>query len=215
MCFLYVCVCVQRRKSAEDELAMREFLVEGDVISAEVQQIFHDGALGLHTRSLKYGKLAHGSMVAVSSKLIKRCKNHFHELPCGVFLVLGTLRLLGSAVGSVKHQFLIGVLKIYAGTNGYVWMGAPPPVVEAANDEDEAAAALAAAAPIEVSPELRDCIARVRNVVVALAQELIGIFDTTIALAYEDSLEFATRDMLRPDVVEKVCYRARSLGAAA
>ena len=82
---------MQRRKSAEDELAMREFLVEGDVISAEVQQIFHDGALGLHTRSLKYGKLAHGSMVAVSSKLIKRCKNHFHELPCGVFLVLGSL----------------------------------------------------------------------------------------------------------------------------
>lgn len=33
---------------------MREFFVEGDIISAEVQQIYsEDGSLSLHTRSLK------------------------------------------------------------------------------------------------------------------------------------------------------------------
>lgn len=80
---------VLRRKSAEDELAMRQFLAEGDVISAEVQQIYHDGALGLHTRSLKYGKLAAGTFVDVPCKLVKRRKKHFHDLPCGVFVVLG------------------------------------------------------------------------------------------------------------------------------
>merc|ERR1719187_1388755 len=46
-----------RRRSDEDERAMREYLAEGDLISAEVQQVHSDGALALHTRSLKYGKL--------------------------------------------------------------------------------------------------------------------------------------------------------------
>ena len=36
---------------------MRQYLREGDLISAEVQNIFHDGALSLHTRSMKYGKV--------------------------------------------------------------------------------------------------------------------------------------------------------------
>ena len=34
---------VLRRKSAADELMMREFFVEGDIISAEVQQIYQEG----------------------------------------------------------------------------------------------------------------------------------------------------------------------------
>lgn len=36
---------------------MREYLQEGDLISAEVQSVFTDGTLSLHTRSLKYGKV--------------------------------------------------------------------------------------------------------------------------------------------------------------
>lgn len=48
----------KRRKSTSDELMMREFFREGDIISAEVQAIFQeDGALSLHTRSLRYGKV--------------------------------------------------------------------------------------------------------------------------------------------------------------
>lgn len=36
---------------------MRRYLQEGDLISAEVQSVFADGSLSLHTRSLKYGKV--------------------------------------------------------------------------------------------------------------------------------------------------------------
>lgn len=36
---------------------MRKYLHEGDLISAEVQNVFVDGSLSLHTRSLKYGKV--------------------------------------------------------------------------------------------------------------------------------------------------------------
>ncbi|XP_072015737.1 exosome complex component RRP4-like [Amphiura filiformis] len=78
-----------RRRSAEDELLMREYLTEGDLISAEVQTVFQDGALSLHTRSLKYGKLGQGVMIKISPSLIKRCKTHFHNLPCGASIILG------------------------------------------------------------------------------------------------------------------------------
>lgn len=49
-----------KRRSAEDELAMTGFLQEGDLIGAEVQAVFYDGAVSLYTRSLKYGKLGRG-----------------------------------------------------------------------------------------------------------------------------------------------------------
>ncbi|KAM3873879.1 exosome complex component RRP4 isoform 3-T3 [Diretmus argenteus] len=79
----------ERRRSAEDELTMREYLQEGDLISAEVQSVFSDGALLLHTRSLKYGKLGQGVLVQISPSLIKRQKTHFHNLPCGASIILG------------------------------------------------------------------------------------------------------------------------------
>ena len=36
---------------------MRKYLREGDLISAEVQEVYSDGSLSLYTRSLKYGKV--------------------------------------------------------------------------------------------------------------------------------------------------------------
>ncbi|XP_053700046.1 exosome complex component RRP4 isoform X2 [Synchiropus splendidus] len=56
---------------------------------AEVQSVFSDGALSLHTRSLKYGKLGQGVLVQLSPSLVKRQKTHFHNLPCGASIILG------------------------------------------------------------------------------------------------------------------------------
>lgn len=78
-----------RRKSIEDELLMREYLREGDLVSAEVQQCFQDGALSLHTRSLKYGKLGQGILIKVLPHLVRRRKTHFHNLYCGASVILG------------------------------------------------------------------------------------------------------------------------------
>jgi len=81
---------VQRRRNAEDELAMRGVLKEGDLLSAEVQSVGSDGAAALHTRSAKYGKLAGGQLVCVPPALVKRQKQHFHTLDAiGVDLILG------------------------------------------------------------------------------------------------------------------------------
>ncbi|KAE8582695.1 hypothetical protein XENTR_v10020206 [Xenopus tropicalis] len=93
-----------RRRSAKDELAMRDYLQEGDLISAEVQAVYSDGALSLHTRSLKYGKLGQGVLVRVSPSLIKRRKTHFHNLPCGASIILAN--------------------------NGFIWLCATPKEME-------------------------------------------------------------------------------------
>ncbi|XP_056146948.1 exosome complex component RRP4 [Lampris incognitus] len=78
-----------RRRSAEDEMKMRDYLKEGDLISAEVQSVYSDGVLSLHTRSLKYGKLGQGVLMKFSPSLIKNQKTHFHNLPCGASVILG------------------------------------------------------------------------------------------------------------------------------
>lgn len=78
-----------RRKTTEDELMMRSYFKEGDLIVAEVQSTFQDGSLSLHTRSLRYGKVGLGMLVRVPPALVERCKVLFHNLPLiGVHLVL-------------------------------------------------------------------------------------------------------------------------------
>ena len=128
---LCCCIYSQRRRSAEDELMMRTYFTEGDLISvsqqkatptpndtlccmyiqAEVQQVFSDGSLSLHTRSLKYGKVVNGResvillsvlplllqlkkgcLVMVPPSLVKRCKNHFHNMLCGASVIIGEAR---------------------------------------------------------------------------------------------------------------------------
>jgi len=78
-----------RKRTAADEFAMREYLKEGDLISAEVQTVHQDGSLSLHTRSLRYGKLGQGVFLKVPPSLVKRQKNHVHLLACGVNIILG------------------------------------------------------------------------------------------------------------------------------
>lgn len=78
-----------RRRSTEDEQTMRKYMIEGDLVSAEVQNIFSDGGLSLHTRSFKYGKLSQGVLVKVSPSLIKKSKTHFHNLTSTISIILG------------------------------------------------------------------------------------------------------------------------------
>lgn len=78
-----------RRKTTEDEMMMRSYFKEGDLIVAEVQSTFQDGSLSLHTRSLRYGRVGQGTLVKVPPFLVERCKVLFHNLPMlGVHLIL-------------------------------------------------------------------------------------------------------------------------------
>lgn len=69
---------VQRIRTAQDQRDMRQFFVEGDLVSAEVHKVQQDGTLLLHTRSTRYGKLDNGVLVAgIPPALMARRKNHY------------------------------------------------------------------------------------------------------------------------------------------
>ncbi|RSH81538.1 exosome non-catalytic core subunit rrp4 [Saitozyma podzolica] len=100
---------VQRRKIESDALKMREFLAEGDLLVAEVQAFFGDGAISLHTRSLRYGKLRNGLLLSLPPRLIRRLKSHFHHIPppcgpSGVDVILGLNGLVWVAAGTGEDR---------------------------------------------------------------------------------------------------------------
>jgi exosome complex component RRP4 len=101
---------IQRRKLESDELEIRKFFIEGELLSAEIQAVHQDGSISLHTRNTKYGKLNYGILLKVSPKNIQRSKNHLMHLePCDLDIVIGL--------------------------NGYIWVGAHALPVE--DDEDQ------------------------------------------------------------------------------
>ncbi|GAB5580223.1 exosome complex component RRP4 [Prionailurus iriomotensis] len=243
-----------RRRSAEDELAMRGFLQEGDLISAEVQAVFSDGAVSLHTRSLKYGKngtedcslverprsatltalkwvelphrvcrpsrdwvlqtlpqrdgglerscqdprwictpplasplacpaarisrarLGQGVLVQVSPSLVKRQKTHFHDLPCGASVILGT--------------------------NGFIWIYPTP-----GHKEEDAGGLTANLEPVSLAD--REVISRLRNCIVSLVTQRMMLYDTSILYCYEASLPHQIKDILKPEIMEEVVMETR------
>jgi len=162
-----------RRRSAEDELSMRRYLSEGDLISAEVQNIYNDGSLSLHTRSLKYGKLGQGVLVQVSPSLVKRRKTHFHQLPVGASLILGN--------------------------NGFVW------IYQSGGGEEEGGGGFAADLEV-VQHQEREVMARLRNVILALANNGTMLWDTSIMYGYEASSKYSVTELLSPDCMRDVAH---------
>ncbi|KAJ1017868.1 hypothetical protein NDA16_005184 [Ustilago loliicola] len=92
---------IQRRKVESDELQMRNFFQENDLLVAEVQMMFQDNSSALHTRSLRYGKLKNGILVTAAPNLIQRLKSHFVHL---------------------KDDELSLDVDLIIGLNGYIWI---------------------------------------------------------------------------------------------
>lgn len=154
-----------RKRSAHDELLMREYLIEGDLIVAEVQSLYGDGSLSLHTRNLKYGKLPQGVLIKVSPSLVKRCKTHMHNLSYGATVILGN--------------------------NGYVWIG---PLMSAESD-----LSVRNVKHTNVSLSDRKVIARLRNCILLLASHGVQLYDTSVTYAYEASLKYDVKELLKSE----------------
>eukprot|EP01104_Vermistella_antarctica_P008670 TRINITY_DN2188_c0_g1_i2.p1 TRINITY_DN2188_c0_g1~~TRINITY_DN2188_c0_g1_i2.p1 ORF type:complete len:293 (-),score=34.82 TRINITY_DN2188_c0_g1_i2:63-941(-) len=175
---------LQRRRTNEDALQMRSFYEEDDLISAEVQQFYSDGAMALHTRSLKYGKLKNGQFVSVSPALIKRCNTCFHKLPCGIDVILGN--------------------------NGYIWISetkqdeGEEQVLFPKEQREEV---------FEVERSVREKIARVRNAIVALDMQFIAIHPGSVTSTYNASVRYDIdiANMVHPKVRGKLTDDSREL----
>ncbi|KAI6001189.1 exosome complex exonuclease rrp4 [Pisolithus albus] len=166
---------VQRRKLESDELQMRTFFEEGDLLVAEVQAFFADGAMSLHTRSLKFGKLRNGQLVVVPPVLVRRLKSHFIALPCGVDLILGL--------------------------NGYIWVCKH---VRDADHGDEGfdAEAVYSNQNDVIDDPTRLAISRVSSIIRVLADHFVPLTDTLFLEAYNWLIEqeVNTKDLILGDL---------------
>jgi len=174
---------VQRRRTQLDMLNMRNYFVEGDLISAEVQQILSDGAISLHTRSLKYGKLHNGTFLSVPASLIKRCKQHFHTLDIGVEIILGN--------------------------NGYIWLQKSRKIdisKKGRPNEGGVVEEKGEGPGTSLGAKDREKICRVRNSIVALSKMFLAIYLDTIMEVYNQSLEMGltARDVIDPAMIQAV-----------
>lgn len=111
---------ILRKRTSTDELQIRTFFSEGDLLVAEVQSLFQDGSASLHTRSLKYGKLRNGYLVRVAARAVQRSSR------TQVFTV-------PTANGGGEVDVVVGV-------NGYIWISKRVAgLATTAADDDDAA----------------------------------------------------------------------------
>ena len=184
----------QRRRNAVDELNMRALYAENDLISCEVQSFYADGAVALHTRSLKYGRLANGQLVRTPPTLVKRVKRHFHAVNAEAAFGDET-RAAAEANGnaSVSSDDALGV-EVLLGCNGFVWVGARSAATGEGGDGDESETKGKGV----VSRERRERVCRVANAVRVLSALFLAIHPPAIEDVARCSVEWGTapKDML-------------------
>lgn len=185
---------ILRRKSDDDELQMREFLKEGDLLNCEIQSLFFDGGAALHTRSLRYGKLRNGVLVQVPSSLILRQSTQSHQLEGNVEVIIGVngyiwLRMASSNSsgtnapattnpGLTRLEQDTDAMQIYKDTNDYI--------------------------PLTV----RQTISRYANCVRMLVDKEMQIYGSRLRELYEASLTYGDAgQLLEPAVKDELCSR--------
>ncbi|KAG8704839.1 exosome non-catalytic core subunit rrp4 [Ceratobasidium sp. 395] len=171
---------VQRRKLESDELQMRTFFEEGDLLVAEVQSLFGDGSISLHTRSLRYGKLRNGQLVIIPPGLIRRLKSHFFSLPCGVDVIMGL--------------------------NGFIWVSKHVKEMNQVGEEGFDAEAVYSNKNDPIDTTTSRAIARVSNVIRVLARHHIPLTDHLIEQAYEWVIDqsIGIIDILSEEIAESL-----------
>ena len=158
---------VLRRKSESDELQMRNFLKEGDLLNCEVQTIFNNGIASLHTRSLKYGKLRNGIFLKIPNPLIVKTKNHAFDLPGNVSIVLGT--------------------------NGYIWLYKTPKINKSLENntpgitrlEEESSWEIYSDKNEFIDVQTRNNIAKYYNIIKSLAEKEQKINNDVLVEAFD------------------------------
>ncbi|KOS20195.1 Exosome complex component rrp4 [Escovopsis weberi] len=175
---------ILRKRTETDELQIRSFFAEGDLLVAEVQQLHQDGAASLHTRSLRYGKLRNGLFVAVGGT----------GGGGGVVRAKRQQWTMDTANAGARIDVLLGV-------NGYIWISRhadADPAAEAAgiNRMEEAISTRAYSSqndPIDL-PTMRE-IARCRSVILALVENGLRVDEDMVRRGYAEAVEQARESM--------------------
>ena len=181
---------ILRKRTETDELQIRSFFAEGDLVVAEVQQLHQDGAASLHTRSLKYGKLRNGLFVAVSGT----------GGGGGVVRSKRQVWTADAANGAARIDILLGV-------NGYIWISkhveetegeAGTPGINRMEENVSAKVYSSQNDDIDV-PTMRE-IARFRSVILALVENGLPVDEDSVMRGYHEAVEMAREAQDEDDV---------------
>ena len=168
---------VQRRRTDEDQMQMRDYFREGDVFACEIQKVMESGEVMVHCRSNKYGILRNGQLVQVEASLVKRQSTHF----------LNITTRSGDQV------------QLVLGNNGWIWVGVPSRQIghiqslnfTQVDDKSET-----------VDSQFRIRIIKIRNCIVALANARLQVTVeslTALLMELEQSVDqmHVTDDMIK------------------
>jgi len=172
---------ILRKRTETDELQIRTFFAEGDLLVAEVQQLHQDGAAALHTRSLRYGKLRNGLFVSLSG-------------------VGG-----GGGVARSKKQIwtletAAGLVDVVCGVNGYAWICKHVEMETSADAsglnriEESVSWEAYSNRNDEMDVPMRREITRVRCVVVTLAENGLKVDENSVTKGYAAALDLSALD---------------------
>jgi exosome complex component RRP4 len=194
---------ILRRRTAVDELNIRTFFTEGDLLVAEVQNIHADGGASLHTRSLKYGKLRNGYFLSVTGA--------------------GGSAAGGGVVRSRRQIWTIatahggGDVDVVLGVNGYIWIAKHvEPKVEGQEQggevsitrlEETVSGSIYSSQNEEIAESTRKEMARLGGCIKVLSQFGAQVDEDTVVRAYEVAVDMefdgSGVDAMEVDIEEK------------
>lgn len=176
---------ILRRRTAVDELNIRTFFTEGDLLVAEVQSIFSDGSASLHTRSLKYGKLRNGYFISVTGA--------------------GGSAAGGGVVRSRRQIWTVatanggGNVDVVLGVNGYIWIAKHvEPKIEGQEQgqevsitrlEESVSGSIYSSQNDEIAPATRREMARLAGCIQALSEAGVKVDEGMVVKAYEAAVD--------------------------
>ncbi|KAF2635667.1 hypothetical protein P280DRAFT_473606 [Massarina eburnea CBS 473.64] len=181
---------ILRRRTAVDELNIRTFFGEGDLLVAEVQALHQDGTASLHTRSLKYGKLRNGLFTSLSG--------------AGG----GILSRRGGVVRSKRQTFTLstaaGEIDVVLGVNGYIFISAHPKTAAAAAStefsitrlEETVSETLYSSQNDEIEPGVLSEITRVSTLIKGLVACGKRVDEDFIVRVYEGAVEMEAEEKM-------------------
>jgi exosome complex component RRP4 len=203
---------ILRRRTSADELQIRTFFSEGDLVVAEVQSVHQDGSASLHTRSLKYGKLRNGVFLAVtgtggSGASSSSVKGGVGTKPsvAGSSLAAPGGSGTGGVVRSRRQVWTVpaanggGEIDIILGVNGYIHISKHADGAEGASSttenvsitrmEEMVSSSIYSSQNDDISPKTRREIARLAQCIRVLVQNGVRVDEVTVMSAYDASQE--------------------------
>lgn len=198
---------ILRRRTSADELQIRTFFSEGDLVVAEVQSVHSDGSASLHTRSLKYGKLRNGVFLAVAGTGGSGASRSAVKggIGAGAASAGAGTSGTGGVVRAKRQQWTVstanggGEVNIILGVNGYIWIAKHADAAAAASSttenisitrmEEMVSSSIYSSQNDEIPPQTRREIARLAQCIRVLVHGGIRVDEETVMRAYDASLQ--------------------------